>query len=81
MQISAQVSAAIVDVPVTDNQLVEAGTELVRLDNRDYIAQVDQAKAQVEQSQASIVNLARKLPRSRLGSSRPTSRSRKRRRH
>jgi len=61
VQMSAQVAAAITDVPVTDNQLVEAGTELVRLDARDYVAQVDQAKAQVEQGQASITNLTAQI--------------------
>ena len=55
--ISAQISAAIVDVPVTDNELVEAGAVLVRLDDRDFRAQVDQAKAQVTQAQASIANV------------------------
>ena len=54
VQISAQVAAAIVDVPVTDNQLVGAGTELVRLDDRDYIAQHDQAKASVDNLFAQI---------------------------
>jgi membrane fusion protein, multidrug efflux system len=57
VQISAQVAAAIVDVPVTDNQVVDAGTELVRLDDRDYVAQRDQAQAQVNQAQANIENL------------------------
>jgi membrane fusion protein (multidrug efflux system) len=61
VQISAQVAAAITEVPVTDNQLVEAGAELVRLDDRDYVAQVDQAKAQVEQGQASITNLTAQI--------------------
>jgi membrane fusion protein, multidrug efflux system len=61
VQVSAQVSAAIVEVPVTDNQMVGAGAELVRLDDRDYIAQVDQAKAQVEQAQASIINLSAQI--------------------
>ena len=61
VQIGAQVAAAVVDVPVTDNQSVEAGAELARLDDRDYIAQVDQAKAQVEQSQAGITNLSAQL--------------------
>ncbi|HXW50257.1 MAG TPA: HlyD family secretion protein [Xanthobacteraceae bacterium] len=61
VQISAQVAAAIVDVPVTDNQLVEAGAELARLDDRDFIAQRDQAKAQVNQGQASVVNLAAQI--------------------
>jgi membrane fusion protein, multidrug efflux system len=55
--ISAQVGAAIVDVPVTDNRLVEAGTVLVRLDDRDFRAQVDQATAQVEQARATMANI------------------------
>ncbi len=54
VQISPQVAAAIVDVPVTDNQVVDAGTELVRLDDRDYIAQRDQAKASVDNLAAQI---------------------------
>jgi membrane fusion protein (multidrug efflux system) len=57
VQISAQVSAAIVDVPVTDNQLVEAGTVLVRLDDRDFTAALGEAKAQVAQAEAGIANL------------------------
>ena len=57
VSISAQVGAAIVDVPVTDNQLVEAGAVLVRLDDRDYRAQVDQAKAQVDQAKATVANI------------------------
>jgi membrane fusion protein (multidrug efflux system) len=61
VQIGAQVAAAIVDVPVTDNEPVDAGTTLVRLDDRDYKAQLDQAKAQVEQGQASIANLNAQL--------------------
>jgi membrane fusion protein (multidrug efflux system) len=57
VSISAQVGAAIVDVPVTDNQMVEPGTVLVRLDDRDYKAQVDQAAAQVDQAKANIANI------------------------
>jgi membrane fusion protein, multidrug efflux system len=57
VDISSQVAGAIVDVPVTDNQLVDAGTALARIDSRDYRAQLDQAKAQVEQAQANIANL------------------------
>jgi len=55
VSISAQVGAAIVDVPVTDNQLVEPGTVLVRLDDRDYTAQVDQGKASIVNIDAQIV--------------------------
>jgi membrane fusion protein, multidrug efflux system len=57
VSISAQVGAAIVDVPVTDNQVVDAGAVLVRLDDRDYKAQVDQAIAQVDQAKANMDNV------------------------
>jgi membrane fusion protein (multidrug efflux system) len=56
VSISAPVSGAIVDVPVTDNQLIEAGGVLARIDNRDYLASLNQAKAQVDQANASIIN-------------------------
>jgi membrane fusion protein (multidrug efflux system) len=55
VSISSQVNAAIVDVPVTDNQAVEAGAVLVRLDDRDYKAAVDQAKANIANIDAQIV--------------------------
>jgi membrane fusion protein (multidrug efflux system) len=61
VQISAQVAAAIVDVPVTDNQMVEAGAELVRLDDRDYIAQRDQAQASINNFAAQIVEQKAKI--------------------
>src|SRR5271167_201898 len=61
VQISAQVAAAIVDVPVTDNQLVEAGTELVRLDDRDYVAQRDEQLANVKNLTAQIVEQKAKI--------------------
>lgn len=54
--ISSQVSGAIVDVPVTDNHLVDAGGVLARIDDRDYLASRDQAKAQVDQANATIIN-------------------------
>src|SRR6516165_9174027 len=59
--ISAQVAAAIVDVPVTDNQVVGAGAELVRLDDRDYIAQRDQAQASVHNFTAQIAEQKAKI--------------------
>jgi len=60
-QVSAQVNGAIVAVPVTDNQEVEAGTVLIRIDDRDYRAALAQAKAQVAQAQANIANLGAQL--------------------
>jgi membrane fusion protein (multidrug efflux system) len=53
-QISSQISAAIVDVPIDDNQTVEKGTVLARLDDRDYVAQRDQAAASVANLNAQI---------------------------
>jgi membrane fusion protein (multidrug efflux system) len=61
VQISAQVAAAIVAVPVTDNQIVEPGAELVRLDDRDYIAQRDQAQASVHNFTAQIAEQQAKI--------------------
>jgi membrane fusion protein (multidrug efflux system) len=61
VQISAQVAAAIINVPVTDNQVVDAGAELVRLDDRDYIAQRDQAQASVNDFAAQIVEQQAKI--------------------
>jgi membrane fusion protein, multidrug efflux system len=55
VSISSQVNAAIVEVPVTDNQLVETGAVLVRLDDRDYKAQVDQSKANILNIDAQLV--------------------------
>jgi membrane fusion protein, multidrug efflux system len=55
--ISSQLNAQVVDVPVTDNQVVKAGTVLVRLDRSDFQAATDQGKAQVDQAQANIANL------------------------
>jgi membrane fusion protein, multidrug efflux system len=55
--ISAQVAGAIVDVPVGDNQLIEAGAVLARIDDRDYQASLAQAEAQIAQAQAGIANV------------------------
>lgn len=54
--ISSQISGLITAVPVTDNQAVKAGTVLVRIDDSDYRASLEQAKAQVAQAEAAIAN-------------------------
>jgi membrane fusion protein (multidrug efflux system) len=55
--IAPQISGTISEVDVTDNQMVEAGTLLMRIDPQIFQAQFDQAKAQVDQAKASIANL------------------------
>ena len=57
VNISTQLTGRIVNVPVTDNQLVDTGASLVQIDPRDYAAAVAQAQAQVAQAQANIANL------------------------
>jgi membrane fusion protein, multidrug efflux system len=52
--ISAEVAAAVTDVPVTDNEIIKPGQVLARLDDRNYVAAVAQAKAQIAQAEASI---------------------------
>lgn len=52
--ISAEVAAAITDVPVTDNEIVKPGQVLARLDDRNYVAAQAQAKAQIAQADALI---------------------------
>jgi membrane fusion protein, multidrug efflux system len=54
VQISPQISSAIIGVPVNDNQTVEQGAVLIRLDDRDFIAQRDQAAASVANFEAQI---------------------------
>jgi membrane fusion protein, multidrug efflux system len=51
-QISAQVGGHIVGVAVKDNQFVDAGTVLVRIDPRDYQATLDRRRAELADAQA-----------------------------
>ncbi|AWN39252.1 HlyD family secretion protein [Methylobacterium durans] len=55
--IAPKVSGYVVDVPVTDNQHVEAGTTLFQIDRRDYDVAVRQAQAQIASAEASIQNV------------------------
>lgn len=55
--VSPQVTGNIVAVAVTDNQLVRNGDLLAKIDPRDYQAAVDQADAQIRQTEATLKNL------------------------
>ena len=52
--ISPEVSGAITEVLATDNEVVEPGQVLVKIDPRNYVAAVDQAKASIAQAEAAI---------------------------
>ncbi|WP_319797185.1 HlyD family secretion protein [Nitrobacter sp.] len=55
--VSPQVTGSLIEVAVTDNQIVHRGDLLARIDPRDYQAAVDQASAQIRQAEASARNL------------------------
>jgi membrane fusion protein, multidrug efflux system len=59
--IAPKVSGYITDVPVTDNQHVNAGEVIAQIDQRDYRIAVAQAEAQVNAAQASIKNIDAQL--------------------
>ncbi len=54
--IAPEVSGDITAVPVTDNEHVDAGGVIARIDDRNYRAALAQAEAQVAAAQASIEN-------------------------
>src|SRR5579883_249768 len=55
VQMSPKVSGYVVDLRVTDNQLVHQGDVLLIIDQRDYIAARDQAKAAVDAAQNQVM--------------------------
>jgi membrane fusion protein, multidrug efflux system len=55
--LAPKVSGYITAVPVTDNQHVNAGDVIARIDDRDYRIALDQAQAQVASAQAGIQNI------------------------
>src|SRR5271167_1732876 len=59
--ISPKVSGYISEVPVDDNQSVEAGAVLARIDPRDYQTALDQARANVAAAQATIETLTQQI--------------------
>lgn len=58
--ISPKVAGYVAEVLVADNQVVAAGTVLVRIAGEDYVAQKDRARAAVAQAEALLVNLDRR---------------------
>ncbi len=61
VMVSPEVSGNIIEIPVTDNQIVKAGDLLARIDARDYEAAVAQAEAQIGQAEATIENYAAQI--------------------
>jgi membrane fusion protein (multidrug efflux system) len=59
--VAPKVSGYIMAVPVTDNQHVDTGQVIARIDDRDYRTALAQTQAQVEAAQASIANIDAQL--------------------
>jgi membrane fusion protein (multidrug efflux system) len=55
--VASKVGGYVTEIPVTDNQHVNAGDLLARIDERDYRIAVDQAVAQVAVSKANAANV------------------------
>ncbi|WP_288200141.1 HlyD family secretion protein [uncultured Pleomorphomonas sp.] len=55
--LSSQVSGYVTEVPVRDFQFVKAGEPLVRVDDRIYRQQLEQAEAQLDIARASLANV------------------------
>jgi hypothetical protein len=55
--IAPKVAGYVREVPVTDNQHVKTGDLLARIDDRDYVVAVNQAKVQVAIAEANIDNV------------------------
>lgn len=63
--ISAKVSGYIAEVLVADNQKVEEGTVLVRIDDQDFRAKVAEAEATVATAEAALSHLGARINQAR----------------
>lgn len=54
--VAAKISGYVSDVPVTDNQHVNTGDVILKIDPRDYQIALDQAKSQIDVSNAAIAS-------------------------
>ncbi|MFP3599942.1 biotin/lipoyl-binding protein, partial [Chryseobacterium sp. SIMBA_029] len=52
--VAAKISGYVADVPVSDNQHVDAGAVIVKIDPRDYQIALDQSNGQIGVAKAAI---------------------------
>ncbi len=65
IQIASRISAPIVNLPIVDNQFVKKGDLLFELDPRTFKAELDQARAQLEETGDNVKALERQVDSSR----------------
>ena len=61
VQIAPRVSGPVVDLPIRDNQFVEAGDVLFRIDPRTFAASLEQARAALDQTGDNVAVLMRQV--------------------
>jgi membrane fusion protein (multidrug efflux system) len=61
-QIAARVGGTVLDVPVHDNQEVEAGTVLAQIDPRDYEVAIAKARAELADAEATAIAAQSNVP-------------------
>ena len=61
IQIAPRVSGPIIDLPIKDNQFVKAGDVLFRIDPRTYQAALDQAKAELDETNNQFGSLSQQV--------------------
>jgi multidrug resistance efflux pump len=61
IQVAPRVSGPIVDLPIKDNQFVEAGDLLFEIDPRTYQAALDQASAQLDDTRDNLKDLEQRV--------------------
>ncbi len=61
-QIASRVGGTVLAVPVSDNQMVEAGTVLVEIDPRDYQIALDKARAELADAEAAAIAAQSNVP-------------------
>jgi membrane fusion protein (multidrug efflux system) len=59
---SSRVGGIVLKVPAKDNQVVEAGTVLVEIDQRDYQVAVDKARAELADAEAAAITAQSNVP-------------------
>ena len=60
--VAARIGGMVLDVPVADNQQVEAGAVLARIDPRDYQVALDKAKADLADAEAAAIAARANVP-------------------
>ena len=67
IQIASQVSGPIVNLPIRDNQFVEAGDLLFEIDPRTFQASLDQARAELDETGDDVRVLEKQVESARAG--------------